>query len=927
MESAAEPNANGPGSVQSPEKNPMAQIWKAEWRAHGLQEKTYRIALRATDMQGEAVEDSSLEFSDPAAGVTTPGTTDYPNAGMREIGVVSMNGYSYFTCGVIDLAADYAYFGTFTIPGVIVKVALNAGGTPTLVGAVALELGEDYPVSAVIDPAAGYAYFGLATTPGKVVKIALNGSGKPLRVGTLTFNAGEASARGGAIHAASGYAYFATSSSAPGNPATIVKILLNGSNPPLRSSSLTLNAGETSVQTGVIDLAGTYAYFGTFTGPGKVVKVALNGSAAPTRVGTLTLNATEGLLSASLIDPATGYLYFGGTDGSFSGPTWVIKVAPNGAGIPTRVGALDLAWSPSTITCSAIDPAGGYAYFANGPYFPASVAKVALNGTGLPTDAGQLSLLTSDLEAMVFQPTSGLLYATTYSDPTEIRKFNPSGVGPPVEAEVATLPTIEEFPTGGMVDPNTGYVYFAASSTPGIIVKFDPNGADSPVRTSSLILDPGENGPANGVMDTAAGFAYYSVLARDTNNNHLPGIILKVDLNGTGPPLRAGSLTLNAGELDPSPGAIDPVGKYAYFGTLTQPGKVVKVALNDLGNPTRVGAVTFNPGEDEVICAVIDPAAQYAYFGTYGSPNSIGTIVKVALNGTGAPTRVGSLVLNFVNESANTGFVDPVTGFLYFGTFTVGEEIIKVDPNGSGPPLQAEVISFPESDIRQLSFDASRRLVYSLAENQPPVVVKMALDGAGDLTRIGALSLSSALNVSAGGAFDLVSGYGYFGDYEYQNQPLISKVALSEKGCLKATKITLAEDAITTSVSFYSHVAAGNVRLAIYDNANPRNLRWESPAVQNLTSQDWITVPISSGTPTALNLSPGTYWLGWQVDTQEKVPSYTAGAASSEIYLNQLFGAAPAQLIPSRIISTDENWSIYLTYDVPNATRDWLVYH
>ncbi len=58
----------------------------------------------------------------------------------------------------------------------------------------------------------------------------------------------------------------------------------------LRQAALTLESGEDSVVSAVIDAANGYAYFGTNTFPGQVVKVALGaGAAPPTRVGALTL--------------------------------------------------------------------------------------------------------------------------------------------------------------------------------------------------------------------------------------------------------------------------------------------------------------------------------------------------------------------------------------------------------------------------------------------------------------------------------------------------------------------------------------------------------------------------------------------------------------------------------------------------------------
>ena len=52
------------------------------------------------------------------------------------------------------------------------KVALNGGSVPTHAGT--LNAGENFFYSAVIDATGGYAYFGTGTGPGKVVKVAFN---------------------------------------------------------------------------------------------------------------------------------------------------------------------------------------------------------------------------------------------------------------------------------------------------------------------------------------------------------------------------------------------------------------------------------------------------------------------------------------------------------------------------------------------------------------------------------------------------------------------------------------------------------------------------------------------------------------------------------------------------------------------------------
>ena len=316
-------------------------IWSAEWVGRALEEKYYTVALKVVDSEGHEFIDKSLQFSDPIVGLTTPGSTNYQIPSFSRVGAVpAVPDESNPQCTLIDSIHGYAYFGTYTSPGAVIKVALGAGNTPpTRIGTLTLDPGENLLFSGVIDAAGGYAYFGTYTNPGTVVKVALGaGNALPTRVGALT-----------------------------------------------------LNAGESSLYCAVIDSAGGYAYFGTFTSTGMVIKVALGaGSALPSRVGTLQLTS-EGALLCGVIDAAAGYAYFGaggGTNGI------VLKVALGaGNALPTRVGAISLNAGETTLSCGVIDPVAGYAYFGVSDPSPGVVVKVSLGAGGaLPVRIGALTL-------------------------------------------------------------------------------------------------------------------------------------------------------------------------------------------------------------------------------------------------------------------------------------------------------------------------------------------------------------------------------------------------------------------------------------------------------------------------------------------------------------------------------------------------------
>ena len=97
--------------------------------------------------------------------------------------------------------------------------------------------------------------------------------------------------------------------------------------------------------------------------------------------------------------------------------------------------------------------------------------------------------------------------------------------------------------------------------------------------------------------------------------------------------------------------------------------------------------------------------------------------------------------------------------------------------------------------------------------------------------------------------------------------------------------------------------------------------------IANTVADGFITVPISSGTPSSLSLPTGDYLLAWQVDTDAGVPSYTPGIAGEGTSIERPFGPFPPDLDYNNPVSASEKWTMYLNYTVlPNTVRDWSIY-
>ncbi len=904
-------------------------LWSGEWIARHLEEKIYTVTVRVTDNNGHVFEDRSLQFSDPVVGITIPGSTNYPNVGLRRLGVEYLRDEWDFRCAVIDTAAGYAYFATYTTNATncarIVKVALGTGSNPpTRVNALTLNPGEDKLACAVIDTTNGYAYFGIDRSPGRVIKVALGaGTNPPRRIGSLTLSSGEDGLCCAVIDTTNGYAYFGTYTS----PGRVIKVALgSGDALPTRVGAVTFNSGENNLTSAVIDAGNGYAYFGTWTSPGRVVKIALGaGGSSPTRIGAVTLQSAEKYLVSAVIDTANQYAYFG----TRTLPGIVVKVAlGTGSNPPMRAGAVSLVSGENHLHCAVIDAANGYAYFGTADTSvpspgPPEVIKIRLGtGSNPPTRVGSISVGPSPPAGQggfwcaVVDTTNGYAYFGAGYPSLVAKVALGAGDDLPTHVGSAEFEWLEVHLVSAVIDPVNDYAYFGANTAPGRLIKVALRGPGKPPeRVGCLILNSGEDHPRCAVIDPGNGYAYLGT-------SGVPGRVVKVALGeGDSLPTRIGAVTLNA---SPAPGesglesaVIDTDNGYAYFGTTTSPARVVKVKLGQGGAaPTRIGAVILETNENNLRCAVIDTENGYAYFGTTTFP---GRVVKINL-GTGEdpPTRVGAVTLITGEDELRCAVIDPTNGYAYFGTDTSPGKVVKILlGEGSNPPLRvtARALNSGENGLRVALIDPPNGYAYFGTSGYPSEVVKVALGaGLATPTRKGAVSLQTGEDNTRCAGIDTTDGYLYFGTYTYPGR--IAKFSYSQKDYIKGTEVTLAEQARINDVRFYSHAAVGNVRVGIYVEGS-KNLVWESSSVANTADDDWLIVSISSGTPTSLIIDPDTYWLAWQIDSTAEIPSYTSGSSGEGFSYTYRYNAFDPTIedSASSFTSTSEKWSMYLTYD------------
>jgi len=387
----------------------------------------------------------------PAGQFQRIGHTELPlqshDKGMYGAAIDPVNGYAYFV-GSYIFKLDI----TENLP-VQVGPAVSSGQT----------------IDCAIDSTAGYLYL----QKGGVINRYAVGAGA-----AAVTSAGSLSPPGAALNGfsmviddsdpnpANHYGYLMSS----GTPATVMKIALSSFSV---VSSLTLNAGENSFGFGQIDTRHGYAYFttwSTYLNPviPRVIKIKLTpGTNPPIRIGIVNMDTIPQALWPDAIDTVHGYLY-SGTDNGSTNPETVYKVQLGaGDAAPTLVGAVQLHAGEFQLTSAVVDPAGGYAYFADDNTYPGRIYQFLLNGPDPPVELGYLQLQGGA------------------STPP------PNGTsGSNITTDGSPLPYGEVYLRSAVYDPVRGYVYFGQDSRPNQVVKVQL-ARDVPSITSTAVQSGG----------------------------------------------------------------------------------------------------------------------------------------------------------------------------------------------------------------------------------------------------------------------------------------------------------------------------------------------------------------------------------------------------------------------------------------------------
>jgi len=845
------------------------------------------------------------------SGLSVIGNTNYPNyLPYRVSGLTLSGGRDPYTLVVTDTANGYGYIAATTGggPGLIYKVRLGAGNSaPTLVAALSLDPGE-VPAFGLgfIDVVNGYLYVITDSIPSTIVKIDLGvGDAPPTRVVALTLNAGD-TVGAAVVDPANGHAYLGTVGVNPTTASKVIKVALGTGNAvPVRlNDSGLLGASEYTIRTASIDLAARYAYFGTGTTPGLIVKVALgDGNMPPSRASGIALNAGENTIVSSAIDSINGYLYFG------TGTGHLVKFGNSaGGGAPARKNVLAL--NGGDCSSMSIDAPNKHLYLiSNQSFFNNLVIKVNVN---VADTAAPISVASTDVGGFfrfgfffgAIDSISGYAYVGTTNGPADPR----GAIGKVLLGAGTAAPSLVQFVDYNSghdnaitisVDPvmQRGYVVTAPTFA-GSVLHLDLNAGNAPpsLRAGSNGINS-NNGPSCAVLNSSGTVNYVGIS---------DGLVKRIPTSG------AQTSSGTFGDFGNKVMVIDSNDQYLYLASTSSSPILRKFGTGENGTTFgEIDAANRPTMPAFASSIVIDTAGGYLYVGTNN-----GQVLKYALNGTLAPSLVAGGALNAApGFNLTSAVIDVSNSYAYFGASTgVGSPgmILKIalGAGAAAPTLTASTfVNSDENSLRAAAIDLSNDVAYFVTSSAPSKVIKIGLPpGAAAPVRVGAITFDSGENSARAAALDTTTGYLYVALAIAPGR--VIKVATSHNGRMNASRILIADNASLDEMHFYSHVASGNIRLALYDNSASKQLLWSSGPVAAPVGD--LIVPISSGSPSKVSVAPGTYWLAWQSDSTSSVPSYTAGQFGDGFYMDLSFGPFPATLTTETL--SDERWTQLVRY-------------
>ncbi|MFC1598561.1 hypothetical protein ACFL2U_00920 [Patescibacteria group bacterium] len=636
-------------------------------------------------------------------GYTAIGSNDYPvDLALRALGgveVVGSNTYDRFEHSVVNPDNGYAFLVDGQTPSNISEYRLLE--TIPYIRTANMLVGDGAVRSVVLDttPAPnGYIYMG--TDAGKIIKY---NTGSLTLAGTLDLSGTYTRIVAGVIDIANGFAYFVA------DDTTIIKIDL---------SSFTLVdtvtvSSDGNTESAVIDLPdGTaekgFAYFGRYN---SVVKVDIDPSRTFALDSTITLEAGETHLDSMVMDSTNRYLYLG--TGVATTPAKVIKIdmGDSVSRIFERIGSLDMPYPLMDLRSAVIDTNQGFAYFTSHFVDPARIAKiditpsnfayrgyVTMNPNVTNFDSG---FIYNDQIYMAENDADAQLHKTSYSAKGFVKAFSAPYTKNGIQkvAEYGLSGTGSYF-TDSVRDVN-GNIYYALNNN---ITKYNPS-TGTVVATISTPSLSGGSGLSKSVIDNVNGFAYFSTtgsppyskiykvrlsdfslvdtldieipycVTRDMAIDNVSGYIyafckrysgrdsyiLKIDIDPSRSFSLVDTLTMYLTNINNNVTAIaldnsdpNPANHFLFVPERTSTSTVHKISI-DPANFSYHSNLTISTS-DYIDDVQIDAANGFAYF--YGSQNGVAK-VNIA-----HPSFSHDATLN-IGTNLRKGKIDHSRGFLY----------------------------------------------------------------------------------------------------------------------------------------------------------------------------------------------------------------------------------------------------------------------
>jgi hypothetical protein len=295
----------------------------------------------------------------------------------------------------------------------------------------------------------------------------------------------------------------------------------------------------------------------------------------------------------------------------------------------------------------------------------------------------------------------------------------------------------------------------------------------------------------------------------------------------------------------------------------------------------------------------------------------------VVSNGNGQVFKVTKSPLSVIDETILSGVSGTVTTGILLPDQDLGVYTMRNDIGFPAKVVTLNLESFTFQDSLELSAYEFEMKSISYCERQ--LIVHCGIsEGYGGIQSflVNPLELknSNITNVMnkyvRNSIYDFNSAYSYWHNCHFAGY--IAKTVNTNHSFITGSKFEMSNPANINQISFYSHMSAGSVRLAVYNQAMER--LWESPEIVNDQQEDWIRVPIADGSPGVLHLYPGDYWLAFQVNGVERIASAHPGESGDGFRQPAGFGPFPDTLWYPESMS--DRWAIYADWDhlYPTAT-------